>query len=81
MVLPIVWRPGRVSHTASVRLTDFWERMRTQFGPTYAESFAFDFVLAELGGRTIREAFDQGEDAQFVWRAVCRTVDVAPELR
>jgi hypothetical protein len=70
-----------VSNTAPVRLTDFWERMRTQFGPTYAESFARDFVLSELGGRTIREALDQGEEIVTVWRAVCKTVDVDPTLR
>jgi hypothetical protein len=68
-------------HTAAVRLTDFWSRMRQHFGPTYAESFAHDFVLGELGGRTIDEALAQGVDVQEIWRAVCRTVDVAPKLR
>jgi hypothetical protein len=54
--------------------------MRSQFGPTYAESFARDFVLSELGGRTIREALDQGEEVVTVWRAVCKTVEVNPQL-
>jgi hypothetical protein len=62
-------------------LTDFWDRMRQQFGPAYAESWARDFVLGELGGRTVHEALVQGEDAGAVWRAVCRTVDVPARLR
>ncbi len=68
-------------HTAAVRLTDFWGRMRQHFGPTYAASFAHDFVMSELGGRTIDQALAQGVDVQEIWRAVCRTVDVAPKLR
>lgn len=59
-----------------MRLTDFWARMQQQFGGGYAESYARDQVLAELGGRTIMEALDQGEEVKAVWRAVCRTVDV-----
>lgn len=55
--------------------------MRQHFGPTYAESFAHDFVLGELGSRTIDEALAQGVDVQEIWRAVCRTVEVAPKLR
>jgi Protein of unknown function (DUF3046) len=68
-------------HTAAVRLTDFWGRMRQHFGPTYAASFAHDFVMSELGGRTIDQALAQGVDVQEIWRAVCRTVEVVPKLR
>jgi hypothetical protein len=75
------WLGAGVSDTAAVRLTDFWERMRAQFGRSYADSFARDYVLSELGGRTVREALDQGEDIVTVWRAVCRTVEVEPNLR
>ena len=35
----------------------------------------------ELGGRTIDEALAQGVEVQEIWRAVCRTVEVAPKLR
>jgi hypothetical protein len=54
-----------------VRLTDFWSRMEQTFGPAYAASVATDQVLAPLGGRTVTEALDGGEDAVTVWRAVC----------
>lgn len=54
-----------------VRLTEFWRRMDTRFGVTYARSYAADMVLSTLGGRTVLQALEQGEDAKTVWRAVC----------
>jgi hypothetical protein len=63
-----------------VRLTEFWERMREQFGDVYAESVAKDYVLSNLGGRTVNKALADGEDAKVVWRAVCDAFNV-PESR
>lgn len=54
-----------------MRLSDFWERMRASFGRAYADSFAQDFVLEELGSRTVNQALADGEDVKTVWRAVC----------
>jgi DUF3046 family protein len=54
-----------------VKQTDFWRRLEQVFGPTYAASVAADQVLAQLGGRTIRQALAAGEDVLIVWRAVC----------
>ena len=68
-------------HTAAVRLTDFWDRMRQHFGPAYADSFAHDFVLSELGDRTVHQALADGEETLVVWRAVCRTLDIPAKLR
>jgi hypothetical protein len=62
--------PPRGWEDAAVRRSDFWQRMEGFFGARYAESFAADHVLAELGHRTVREALDAGEDAKDVWRAV-----------
>lgn len=45
--------------------------MEAKFGQSYARSYAADQVLAQLGGRTVDQALDQGEDAKHVWRAVC----------
>jgi Protein of unknown function (DUF3046) len=59
-----------------MRLTDFWKKMNGQFGPAYADSFASDYVMSELGGRTVREALDAGWEAKDVWRAVCAAVGV-----
>jgi hypothetical protein len=64
-----------------MRLTVFWERMRAQFGDGYAESVAKDYVLANLGGRTVNKALADGEDAKVVWRAVCDTFNVSDALR
>ena len=55
--------------------------MREHFGETYAESWARDYVLAPLGGRTVVQALADGESAKSVWRAVCLVEDVAPRLR
>jgi hypothetical protein len=41
------------------------------FGPAYAGSLAADQVLPQLGGRTIRQALEAGEETVVVWRAVC----------
>ncbi len=68
-------------HTWWMRLTEFWRRMRAHFGDTYAESWARDFVLAPLGGRTVMQALADGESAKDVWRAVCQVEDVSPKLR
>jgi len=62
-------------------MTAFWDRMRVQFGETYAQSVAKDFVFGQLGGRTIECALADGEDAKLVWRAVCETFDVPERLR
>lgn len=64
-----------------MRLTEFWRRMDEQFGEAYAESFAQDHVMSELGGRTVRQALDAGWEARDVWRAICRTREVSPGLR
>jgi Protein of unknown function (DUF3046) len=64
-----------------VRLTNFWERMRAQFGEVYADSVARDYVLAGLGGRTVNQALADGEDAKVVWRAVCEAFKVPERLR
>ena len=59
----------------------FWERMREQFGDTYADSVAKDYVLSGLDGRTVNRALADGEDAKVVWRAICETFDVPESLR
>ena len=45
--------------------------MDDKFGALYAQSYAADQVIAELGYRTVRDALAAGEDAKAVWRAVC----------
>jgi Protein of unknown function (DUF3046) len=64
-----------------VRTTEFWERMRAQFGEVYADSVAKDHVLATLGSRTVNQALADGEDVKKVWRAVCEAFRVPERLR
>ncbi|WP_189133062.1 DUF3046 domain-containing protein [Wenjunlia tyrosinilytica] len=64
-----------------MRLTEFWRRMRAHFGEAYADSFARDHVMSQLGGRTVMEALDAGWDAKDVWRAVCAAMDVPASKR
>ncbi|MEU8796902.1 MULTISPECIES: DUF3046 domain-containing protein [Thermomonosporaceae] len=64
-----------------MRLTVFWDRMNQQFGESYAQSVAKDYVLAELNGRTIEQAFADGEPAKKVWKAVVATFDVPSRLQ
>jgi hypothetical protein len=64
-----------------MRLTEFWRRMREQFGDAYAESVAKDFVVSRLGDRTVNKALADGEDAKIVWRAVVETFNLSERLR
>lgn len=64
-----------------MRLTEFWRRMGEHFGAAYADTFARDHVMSELGGRTVHEALDAGVEAKAVWRAVCTAVDVPAAKR
>ena len=85
-----VFLPGRDSragparsrqYPGGVRLTEFWDRMRTQFGDAYAQSVAKDFVLDQLGGRTVERALEDGTDPKIVWRAIAETFKVPENLR
>lgn len=55
--------------------------MRAHFGDAYADSWAHDYVIAPLGGRTVAQALAEGESAKTVWRAVCQVEDVSAKLR
>lgn len=55
--------------------------MADHFGEAYADSFARDHVMSELGGRTVYEALEAGWNAKDVWRAVCAAMDVPAERR
>lgn len=65
----------------AVRLTEFWRRMEHHLGPVYADSWARDQVLRELGGRTVHEALDVGVDPRTVWRAVCEALELPERER
>jgi Protein of unknown function (DUF3046) len=64
-----------------VRLTVFWARMTEQLGATYADSFARDFVITDLGSRTVHQALADGVAAKDVWVAVCTALELPPSVR
>ncbi len=55
--------------------------MTVALGPGYAESWARDYVIDGLGGRTVVEALAAGFDAKVVWRAVHRELELPPSAR
>ncbi|HEY9411530.1 MAG TPA: DUF3046 domain-containing protein [Jiangellaceae bacterium] len=64
-----------------MRLTEFWRRMEHHLGAAYADSWARDYVLSALGGRTVHQALDAGHDPKLVWRAVCDELRLSPSER
>ena len=64
-----------------MRLTVFWDRMNSQFGREYAASVAQDYVLADIGGRTVNQALAEGVPVKNIWQAVCDAFDVPDSLR
>ncbi|HJE57294.1 MAG TPA: DUF3046 domain-containing protein [Nocardiopsis listeri] len=64
-----------------MRLTNFWNNMREQFGEAYAESLAKDYVIEGLGSRTIDQALADGVGVKEIWRAVCEAFDLPATAR
>ena len=59
-----------------MRTTEFWARMRSRFGPQYADSVARDQVIRALGDRTAYDALAAGEEPKTVWLAICEHFEV-----
>ncbi|MGZ4617520.1 MAG: DUF3046 domain-containing protein [Frankiaceae bacterium] len=64
-----------------MRLTEFWRLMEDQFGSSYAASLAQDHVLYGLGGATVSQALDRGDDPKRVWQRVCDEFEVPANRR
>ena len=63
-----------------MRLTEFRALMTAHFGRHRASSVAADHVFAALGGRTVDQALNAGENPRLVWKVVCETFDVPATL-
>ena len=61
-----------------MRHTEFWSRMEHHLGPAYSRTWAHEYVLADLGGRTVEQALSEGETPKRVWRAVWEALDLPP---
>ena len=64
-----------------MRHTEFWTRMESALGASYARTWAREHVLAGLGDRTVLQAMDAGWDAKAVWREVWRELELPPRDR
>lgn len=64
-----------------MRHTEFWARMEDALGPAYARSWAKQFVIAELDGRTAQEALEAGYSPKQVWRAVWAALELPARER
>lgn len=64
-----------------MRYTEFWARMESHLGSTYARTWSREQVLSSLGGRTVAEALDAGESPKSVWHAVWRTLGLPASER
>lgn len=62
-----------------MRLTEFHERVRGEFGRLGGDTTLRDHVLTQVGGRTAREALEVGVAPRAVWRALCEDFDVPRE--
>lgn len=57
-----------------MRLTELWIRLDAALGQGYSRSWAHDFHIDLLDGKTVMQALDAGYDHQEIWRAVHRTL-------
>lgn len=64
-----------------MRHTEFWARMEHVLGSGYARTWSREHVLADLGGRTVDQALDQGESPKRIWQAVWRALDLPASER
>ena len=64
-----------------MRHTELWSRLEQALGPAYARSWAHDFVITDLGGRTTEEALASGVEPKVIWAAVWRVLELPPSQR
>lgn len=59
-----------------MRLSEFRQALRDEFGDGYGRVLTRDLVLNSLGGRTADQALAGGIPARDVWLALCAETDV-----
>ena len=64
-----------------MRLSQFRDLVRAEFGQARGDAIVSDLTLLSLGGRTPASAIEQGVDPREVWLALCVEFDVPPERR
>lgn len=64
-----------------MRHTEFWSRMEHALGVGYDRVWASQYVLADLGGRTVDEALAAGVPPKEVWAAVWAALELPARER
>lgn len=59
-----------------MRHSEFWARLDAALGRAYSRSWAEQFVIGDLGSRTVREALHDGVPVKEVWAAVWRVLEL-----
>lgn len=63
-----------------MRLSEFRQALKDEFGESYGRVLTRDLVLGPLG-RTADQALAVGVPARDVWMALCDETDVPPQRR
>ncbi|MDR0837880.1 MAG: DUF3046 domain-containing protein [Propionibacteriaceae bacterium] len=59
-----------------MRENELWTRLSRALGDGYARTWAEQYVLADLHGRTVVQALDDGVDCKSIWRAVWAVLEL-----
>ncbi|CAB4531903.1 unannotated protein [freshwater metagenome] len=60
-----------------MRITELRSRLSDYFSDS--DTYSRDIVHAELGGKTVNEALDRGDEPGDIWKAVIRHNPEMPE--
>ncbi|OZG63423.1 hypothetical protein BLEM_0126 [Bifidobacterium lemurum] len=59
-----------------MREREFWELLEEVFGRVYGRSLSRDQRLDRLGGMTVVEALEAGEEPRTIWNVLCDQMEV-----
>ncbi|QKJ25449.1 DUF3046 domain-containing protein [Aquiluna borgnonia] len=62
-----------------MRLSQFQELLREEFGTQFSEVLLRDIRLTELRDQTPQQLIVQGEDPKAIWLAICKEQGVPKE--
>lgn len=61
--------------------TELWSRMDIHLGRGYSRVWAAEHNLADLGGRTVDQAINDGMSFKQIWRAVWAALELPARER
>lgn len=64
-----------------MRHSEFWGRLEHHLGAGYASVWADQFVIGDLGHRTVQQALADGWSPKEVWASVWRALELPASER